>query len=67
MAKKIKSKTKKAVAKRVKKTGNGGLKRKHAYRSHNAHSKTTKQKRHSKKDAMLNSTDTKRLMDTLHN
>lgn len=57
---KIKQKTKRAVAKRMSKTGTGELKRKHAYRSHLAHNKTTKQKRHSRKDTLVSSADKKR-------
>ena len=40
-----KMKTKKALAKRVKRTGSGKLKRQHAYVSHYAGNKTQKQKR----------------------
>lgn len=57
---KVKQKTKKAVAKRVSKTKSGELKRKHAYRSHLAHNKTTKQKRHSRKDGMVSKSDKSR-------
>ena len=64
---KIKHKTKRAVAKRLKKTYSGKLKRKHAFRSHLAHNKTTKQKRHLRKDGFLNPTYTKKLGATLHN
>ncbi|MCQ3914773.1 MAG: 50S ribosomal protein L35 [Mycoplasmoidaceae bacterium] len=64
---KIKAKTKRAVAKRLKRTASGKLKRKHAYRSHLAHNKTTKQKRHLRKDTTLNATYTKNLGKTLHN
>jgi len=64
---KIKAKTKRAVAKRLKVTANGKLKRKHAYRSHLAHNKSTKQKRQLRKDTTLNATYTKNLMKTLHN
>ena len=41
-----KMKTKRALAKRVKVTGSGQLKRHSAYTSHLAPHKTTKQKRH---------------------
>lgn len=64
---KIKAKTKRAVAKRLKRTGSGKLKRKHAFRSHLAHNKTQKQKRHLRKDTTLNSTYAKNLGKTLHN
>ncbi|MEF9984816.1 MAG: 50S ribosomal protein L35 [Malacoplasma sp.] len=60
MANKIKAKTKKAVSKRIIETKSGKLKRKQAFRSHMAHNKTTKQKRHSKKDAFISSVDQKR-------
>ena len=40
-----KQKTHRASAKRFKRTGNGGLKRNHAYTSHRFHGKTVKQRR----------------------
>lgn len=58
--KKVKQKTKKAVSKRLRKTKSGLLKRKHAYRSHLAHNKTTKAKRQSKKDGLVSASDAKR-------
>lgn len=58
---KIKHKTKRAYVKRVNVTGKGKIKRKHAYRSHLAHNKTTKQKRHLKKDAICNKSSIKTL------
>lgn len=64
---KVKAKTKRAVAKRMKVTATGKIKRKHAYRSHLAHNKTQKQKRHLRKDTTLNATYTKFLGKTLHN
>ena len=64
---KIKTKTKKAVAKRLSKQASGKLKRKHAFRSHLAHNKTHKQKRHLRKDTILNSTYAKNLKKILHN
>lgn len=64
---KIKQKTKRALAKRVKKTGTGALKRKHAYRSHIAHDKSTKQKRHLRKDSLIDKTDMKRIKQCLNN
>lgn len=57
---KVKHKTKRAAAKRFIETKSGQLKRKHAYRSHLAHNKTTKTKRHLRKDAILTSSDKKR-------
>jgi large subunit ribosomal protein L35 len=50
---KIKHKNKKAVTKRMKLTANGKLKMKHTNRSHMAHNKTTKQKRHLRKDGYV--------------
>ena len=57
---KVKQKTKKAVSKRMKRTNSGEIKRKHSYRSHLAHNKTTKQKRHAKKDGLVHASDKKR-------
>ena len=48
-----KMKTKKALAKRVKVNGKGGMKRWSAYTSHLSHNKTTKQKRHLRKAQVL--------------
>jgi large subunit ribosomal protein L35 len=50
-----KMKTKKAVAKRFIVTGSGKVKCHHTNRSHRAFGKTTKQKRHLRKDAIVNS------------
>jgi large subunit ribosomal protein L35 len=58
-----KMKTKKAVAKRFKKTASGGLKRKQAYRQHIAHGKTKKQRRHLSKAKMVSPSDMKRIGD----
>ena len=57
---KIKHKTKRAAAKRFTFTESGLLKRKHAYRSHLAQGRTTKAKRHLKKDAILTKSDSQR-------
>lgn len=57
---KIKQKTKRAAAKRFSRTKTGELKRKHAYRSHLAQGRTTKAKRHLKKDAILKNSDKQR-------
>ena len=57
---KVKHKTKRAASKRFIKTKSGELKRKHAYRSHLAHGKTTKIKRHLRKDAILTPSDKQR-------
>jgi len=56
-----KMKTHRGLAKRVKKTGSGKLKRSHAYTSHRFHGKTQKQKRHLRKSATVHSTDFKRI------
>ncbi len=54
---KVKQKSKRAVCKRMKRTKNGEIKRKQAFRSHMAHNKTTKAKRHSRKDALVSKSD----------
>lgn len=58
-----KMKTKKSAAKRFKKTANGGLKRKRAYRQHIAHGLTKKQRRHLSKPAMVHESDLKRIKE----
>jgi len=58
---KIKMKTKKAVAKRFKRTATGKIKRKQAYRQHDAWAKTKKQRRHLSKPALVHETDAKRI------
>ncbi|AJR12034.1 50S ribosomal protein L35 [Mesomycoplasma dispar] len=58
---KIKFKTKSALKKRIKITASGKVKHGHAYRSHLAQSKTTKQKRQSRKATLMDSSDFKRL------
>ncbi|HET6785494.1 MAG TPA: 50S ribosomal protein L35 [Erysipelotrichaceae bacterium] len=62
-----KMKTKKALAKRVKVTGSGKLKRSHAYVSHFAANKSHKQKRNLRKSTLIHSTDFKRIKLMLHN
>ena len=54
-----KLKTKKAAAKRFKKTGTGEVKRSKAYKSHILTKKTTKRKRNLRKAAMTDSTNSK--------
>ncbi|MDD6327052.1 MAG: 50S ribosomal protein L35 [Lachnospiraceae bacterium] len=54
-----KLKTKKAAAKRFKKTGTGELKRHKAYKSHILTKKTTKRKRNLRKATMTDSTNSK--------
>ncbi len=56
-----KMKTHKGLAKRVKKTGSGKLKRGHAYTSHRFHGKTKKQRRHLAKSGLVSSSDYKRI------
>jgi len=54
-----KLKTKRAAAKRFKKTGSGSLKRSKAYKSHILTKKTTKRKRGLRKSAMMDKTNEK--------
>ena len=54
-----KLKTKRAAAKRIKKTGTGELKRNKAYKSHILTKKTTKRKRNLRKATMTDSTNSK--------
>ncbi|AUS08255.1 50S ribosomal protein L35 [Laceyella sacchari] len=56
-----KMKTKRAAAKRFKKTGTGKVKRNHAFKSHLLGGKTAKRKRHLRKDAVMHSGDVKRI------
>lgn len=56
-----KQKTHRASAKRFKRTGNGGLKRSHAFTSHRFHGKTKKQRRHLRKLTMVSKSDMKRI------
>lgn len=60
-----KQKTHRGLAKRVKKTASGKLKRAKAYRSHLAPRKTTKQKRHLRKAGLVHPTDQKRVRQQL--
>ncbi|WP_018133164.1 50S ribosomal protein L35 [Effusibacillus pohliae] len=56
-----KMKTKRAAAKRFKRTGSGKLKRSHAYTSHLFLNKSEKQKRHLRKAALVSPGDYKRI------
>lgn len=56
-----KMKTHRGLAKRVKRTGSGQLKRSHAYTSHRFHGKTKKQRRQLAKSALVNKSDYKRI------
>ena len=58
-----KSKSKKALKKRIKVTASGKIKRGQAYRSHLAQNKSTKQKRQSRKSELMSASDLKRLRD----
>lgn len=57
---KVKHKTKSSAAKRFSITKTGKIKRKHAYRSHLAQGRTTKAKRHLRKDTYLLPSDQQR-------
>ncbi|NHW87989.1 50S ribosomal protein L35, partial [Escherichia coli] len=56
-----KTKTKPALKKRIKVTASGKIKHKHAYRSHLAQNKSTKQKRQSRHATLMSSSDYKRI------
>ena len=60
-----KQKTHRASVKRFKRTGNGGLKRAHAFTSHRFHGKTKKQRRQLRKPAMVSASDMKRIKQML--
>ncbi|MEE3928114.1 50S ribosomal protein L35 [Mycoplasmopsis ciconiae] len=55
-----KMKTKSALKKRIKVTGTGKVLREQAFRSHLAQNKSTKQKRQSRKAALMSKSDLKR-------
>ncbi|MDD6435714.1 MAG: 50S ribosomal protein L35 [Clostridiales bacterium] len=60
-----KMKTKRAAAKRFKKTGTGLLVRNKAYKSHILTKKSTKRKRNLRKDAVTDKTNVKNMMKVL--
>ena len=60
-----KMKSHRGAAKRFKRTGSGKLKRSHAYTSHLAHNKTTKQKKHLAKATLVHPSDMKRIKSRL--
>lgn len=60
-----KIKTKRAAAKRFKKTGSGKLKRNKAYKSHILTKKTTKRKRNLRKGIMTDETNVKNMKKIL--
>ena len=62
-----KMKSHRGLAKRVKKTGSGKLKRSHAYTSHRFHGKTKKQRRQLRGTDMMDSTNVKRYKKLLSN
>lgn len=61
-----KTKTNRAMAKRVKRTANGKYLREKAFRSHILTSKTQKRKRHLRKASVLDKTDTNRVRGMLN-
>ena len=60
-----KMKTHRASAKRFKRTGNGGLKRHHAFTGHRFHGKTKKQRRNLRGTRMMNETTIKTYRELL--
>ena len=60
-----KQKTHRGLAKRVKRTGGGGLKRGRAFTSHRFHGKTKKQRRQVRKASMVAKGDYKRIRQQL--
>ncbi|MBG9980896.1 50S ribosomal protein L35 [Facklamia sp. DSM 111018] len=56
-----KQKTHRGLAKRVKKTASGKLKRSHAFTSHRFHGKTKKQRRQLSKSGLVSASDMKRI------
>ena len=56
-----KQKTHRGLAKRVKKTGSGKLKRSHAFTSHRFHGKTKKQRRQLRQADLVSNSDYKRM------
>ena len=60
-----KAKTKKAVAKRMKLTATGKVKRSHAFRSHILSRRTTKRKRHLRKSTIQLGTIGKKMAELL--
>ena len=60
-----KMKTHRGLAKRVKTTGSGKLKRSHAYTSHRFHGKTKKQRRQLAKSGIVSHSDYTRIKEIL--
>ncbi|HPF99397.1 MAG TPA: 50S ribosomal protein L35 [Kiritimatiellia bacterium] len=65
MTKKIKHKTKQAVAKRFKRTATGKIKRSHTSRGHLLGGKSRKRKRHLRKSVMLSSANISHISSSL--
>jgi large subunit ribosomal protein L35 len=63
---KLKHKTNKSLAKRIKITGSGKVKYRHTNRAHHAHYRSTKQKRHAKKAGILKPAFSKTLKAMIH-
>ncbi|WP_033159739.1 50S ribosomal protein L35 [Mycoplasmoides alvi] len=61
-----KMKTKSAATKRFKLTKSKKIKRKHAYTSHLAPNKTTKQKRHLRKSSLVNKNQEKTIRNLIN-
>lgn len=62
-----KQKTHRGLAKRVKKTASGKLKRSHAFTSHRFHGKTKKQRRQLAKSGLVSASDMKRIKQQIVN
>ncbi|MCH3908855.1 MAG: 50S ribosomal protein L35 [Bacilli bacterium] len=61
-----KMKSSRTLAKRIKVTGTGKIKRKHAYMGHFAPNKTHKQKKHLAKSGLINKTDMPRISQMIY-
>ncbi|MCR4562986.1 MAG: 50S ribosomal protein L35 [Bacilli bacterium] len=61
-----KMKSSRTLAKRIKVTGTGKIKIKHAYMGHFAPNKTHKQKKHLAKRGLLHKTDVARVRDMIY-
>ena len=62
-----KMKTHRGLAKRVKRTGSGKLKRSRAFTSQRFHGKTKKQRRQLRKAELVSQSDYKRIKDKIYN
>ncbi len=60
-----KMKTRKSIAKKMKRTAGGSLKRSKVNRSHLAANKTVKSRRQSRKATLVHSSDQKRIKDAI--